>query len=98
MSKKLWDISVFDSLERTFHVRVPVHEMSEASVKQCLRALVAKSLSDEEVVDCHLNGRWGSKKRISHLEVARSLGGAKYSYAWTCGSNPHAMAYVVRDP
>lgn len=97
MAKRVWDISVYDSLEKTFHARVPLHELSEASLKDCLRALIAKALSDDEIVECHLNGRWGAKKRLMHLDVVRSAGDGKYSYAWACGSNPHAIAYVAED-
>jgi hypothetical protein len=91
---RVWDISVFDGLKTVFHAEVPLHEMSEAAVKECLRTLIAKSLSEAEIVDCHLNGRWGSKKRLAHLDVERSMGdGVRYRYAWTCGGNPHAIAY-----
>ena len=97
MAKWFWDISVFDSLDPIFHTRVAFHEMSEQAVKDCLRSLIAKHLEADEIVACHLNGRWGSKKRPVHLDVARSQGGGTYRHAWTCGGNPHAIAYPIQE-
>jgi hypothetical protein len=90
-----WEITVYKSSEILFRRLVPVSEMSERQLENCMRALVSKHLTEDEIVSSHLNGRWGSKKRASHMEIVKSNDDQLRRTDRVCGSNPHVVALLV---
>jgi hypothetical protein len=89
--RRYWRIDGWDSTARIFSISVPIGYMSESTVEDLLRSLVAKAgLSNEEIVMAHFNNR--ARIRSAVLDVQRS---SKSPFSLSCGSNPHFVATVV---
>lgn len=93
MSKKanrFWKIQIYDGLTLLYEQKVLFGQITESSMKDLLRVLVAKhSLSEPEIVASFAKKR--AKIHSDHLEVNSLQGG---SYGYTCGDNPYATAII----
>lgn len=89
-AEKLWKLQVYDGLTLLYEQKVRFGQITERSIADLLRALVAKhSLSEAEIVGSF--AKKGTKIRNDLLEVERLRGGA---YGYTCGESPYATATI----
>jgi hypothetical protein len=87
---QFWKIQIYDGLNVLYERKVLFGQITESSMSDLLRVLVAKhSLNESEVI-----GSFAKKRTKIHnnlLEVKRLTGGP---YGYTCGENPYAIAVV----
>lgn len=88
--KQYWKIQGLDGTNLLFERKILCGQITEKSMKEILRTLVAKvSLSEDEIISSY------AKKRTTiyanHLDVSRSRGGP---YMLTYGNNPYVIATV----
>ena len=86
MSNRVWKIRGFDGMALTFERSIPEGSLSEAEVKVMLQRLVARHLTDGEVVGGSL--RQGTAGYRHDFEILRARG------EMTNGSGMHYTAAV----
>lgn len=88
--KRFWKIQVYDGLNLLFERKVIYGQITESSMQDLLRVLVAKyALNENEII-----GSYAKKRTKIHnqlLVVTRLKGN---SYGFTCGDNPHSVAVI----
>lgn len=88
--KQFWKIQVYDGLTSLYEQKVLFGQITESSMSNLLRVLVAKhSLNENEIIGSFAKRR--TKIHNDLLEVKRLRGEA---YGYTCGDNPYATAVV----
>jgi hypothetical protein len=86
---RYWRIEGFDGLDKIFESEVPSHLLSDKQVKELLRRLLCRHLSDDEIVGASVNQK---AKRSALLEVRRSM---QAPHVIACGASPHYLARLV---
>jgi hypothetical protein len=90
MSIRVWKIRGFNGAALTFDRSIPEGALSESEVRTMLERLVARHLTDGEVVSGSL--RKGAAGYRHDFEVVRAQGGA--FCLMTNGSNTHYTATI----
>jgi hypothetical protein len=88
--KRCWRIRGYDGSTDIFDQSVPIGQITESSMKELLRALVAKSLSPREVVGAY--AKRGTRISNEFLEIHKENQVDKRRTLYTCGTNPHFIA------
>ena len=89
-TKRCWRIRGYDSTTEIFDQRVPIGQMTESSMEELLRALVAKDLSPREVIGAY--AKRGTRISNGLLEIRKESQTEKRRTIYTCGHNPHYIA------
>ena len=88
--KRFWKIKIYDGTSLLFQRKVLYGQITESSMINLLRVLVAKhSLNEDEIIEGFAKKR--TKIHSELLEVKRLNGGP---YGFTCGDSPYAIAVV----
>ena len=91
--KKYWRIQGWDGSSLLFERKVLFGQITECSMKNLLRTMVAKlSLDEDEIISSYAKKR--TKIYFNHLEVNRNRGGP---YGFTCGNNPYVTAVIEKE-
>jgi hypothetical protein len=88
--KRYWKIQVYDGLNLLFERKVIYGQITESSMQDLLRVLVAKfALNEDEII-----GSYAKKQTKIHnqLLVVTRLNSAAYGF--TCGDNLHSIAVI----
>ena len=90
--KYFWRIQGYDSSRAIFEMRVGFGQLTDAQMKDALKALVAKAgLQYEEIVGAYAKRgtRIANELLVVHGELS--------THTFWCGSNPHFVATVVDE-
>jgi hypothetical protein len=88
--KKHWYIRAYDGANLIYEKKALYGQITEKSMQELLRVLVAKlSLDEDEIIKSYAKKR--TKIYQNHLQVIPNTGG---KYGFMCGDNPHVIAVV----
>lgn len=93
--KKLryWKIQGWDGTILKFEQRILLGQVTENSMKNLLKTLVAKhALNEDEIIGSY--AKKGSKIYANYLDVRRLVG---KNYSLACGDNPYFIATIEVD-
>ena len=88
--KRCWRIRGYDSTTEIFDQSVPIGQMTESSMKELLRALVARDLSPREVIGAY--AKRGTRISNGLLGIRKENQPEKRRTNYTCGQNTHYVA------
>jgi hypothetical protein len=91
-AKRSWRIRGYDSLTEIFDESVPIGQMTEGSVKELLRSLVAKGLSPRELIGAY--AKRGTRISNTLLQIKNENQPDKRRTCYTCGDNPFYTAVI----
>ena len=89
--KNYWTIEVYDSLKLLHSEKVPLHRISETQMEtKVLPLLVARFLTEREIIYSCVNKRKGGLEKFPFLDVNKSSG--KGHLCLNTTGNPWALA------
>jgi hypothetical protein len=93
MSKLYWHIEGYDSLNKIYDRKIKAGYFSEKQIQTLLMALAARAgLNFDEIVSAY--AKKGTKIANELLSVQKD---GPYPITYSCGSNPHFIARIIRD-
>ena len=87
-----WCIRGYDGLEEFYNCKIPYTHISEKQLKEVLKRLVARHLTEQEIITSSLNKRVKSKTQLLEIQEDSKNGHLM------CGSNPYYTATLKRYP
>jgi len=89
--KRHWRIEGFDGTNNFYKKDVPHHLFSDKQIKELLRRLASRHLTETEIIDASGNR---AKNRNSLLEIRKNQ---KIPVVIVCGENPFYSAKIVKE-
>jgi hypothetical protein len=90
--KRCWRIRGYHSTTLIFDQSIPIGQITNGSVMELIRVLVAKNLSPRELMGAY--ARRGTKIHNGFLEIHKEIQEEKRRMLYTCGNDPHYIACV----
>jgi hypothetical protein len=87
--KRIWRLEGFDGALKIFETTIPAYLISETQMREVLKRLASRRLSESEIIGASLN-RTG--KRNSLLEI---ISNTQPTTSMSCGTNPHYVAKML---
>ena len=90
--KRYWRIRGYDRATPIFDQSIPIGQITNGNMEELLRVLVAKGLSPRELIGAY--AKRGTKIHNGFLEIHKENQPEKRRTLYTCGHNPHFVAFI----